>query len=152
MQQWINFKTTWVQQQVCLKRKEILLSLLLIIQSLYIIKIAMKWISLNEGKLNLCFTLSSSMCLSRCFEATEPREPDPFSYLTHKKGCFRRLAWRMFWEERSEISRRASTPFCRPATHRPIWGPTSGAAPAQNIHPNVCPTCLGHSFDTTFHV
>ena len=69
---------------------------LLIIQSLYIIKIAIKWISLNEGNLNLCFTLSSSMCLSGCFEATEPRELDPFSYLTHKKGCFRRLAWRMF--------------------------------------------------------
>ena len=59
-----------------------------------IIKRAIKWISLNEGNLNLCFTLSTRMCLAGCFEkkeATEPREFDPF-FFTLKKSCFRRLA------------------------------------------------------------
>ena len=62
--------------------------------SLDIIKGAIKWISLHEGNLNLCFTLSTSMCLAGCFEkkeATEPREFDPFSFLP-LKSCFCRLA------------------------------------------------------------
>ena len=67
--------------------------------SLDIIKGAIKWISQNEGNLNLCFTLSTSMCLAGCFEkkeATEPREFDPFSFSPLKKVVFAGLPWRMF--------------------------------------------------------
>ena len=127
----INFKTTWVQEQVCLKRKEILFSLLLIIQSLYIIKIAIKWISLNEGNLNLCFTLSSSMCLSGCFEATEPRELDPFSYLTHKKRLFSQacLADVLRREERDKPE--SFDPFLSTRHPPPYMGP--------NVWSSACP-------------
>ena len=121
-----------------------------------IIKRAIKWISLNErNPKSVLYTLDEHVSCWMFWEERGDRTQRvrPLFFFALKKIVFAGSpCWRMFWEERSEISRRASTPFCRPATHRPIWGPTSGAAPAQNIHPNVCPTCLGQSFDTTFHV
>ena len=76
-------------------------------------KRAITWISLNEGNLNLCFTLSTSMFLAGCFEkkeATEPREFDPF-FFTLKKSCFRRLALADVLRREERHKPESSNPF-----------------------------------------
>ena len=97
MQQWINSKTTWVQEQVCLKRKEMRFALLLIIwntfsrynQKSYI----MDFSSWRKSK-SMLYTLDEHMSYRMFWKEGGDRTQRvrPLFFFTPKKSCFRRLA------------------------------------------------------------